>query len=250
MVFFKLQRRKKMKILIIIPTYNERQNIEKLVKEILILHPQAQILIVDDNSPDGTSEIAEKMAKKYENIHVMHRLEKFGLGNAFKDGYKWALARNFDYILQMDADFSHNPTEISQILNEIKFGAELVIGSRYKDGFRVKGRSIFRMGLSYCANLYARVVLGFNIYDATSGFRCFRGNILKEIDSSMLLSEGYAFQIEMTYICYKKGYCIKEVPILFTGRKEGSSKFNLKIIVEAFFTVLRLKFLGYVNKDI
>jgi dolichol-phosphate mannosyltransferase len=231
-----------MKTLIIIPTYNERQNIEKLVKEILIFYPEAQILVVDDNSPDGTSKIVEQMARKYENIHLMLRLEKFGLGNALKDGYQWALARNFDCILQMDADFSHNPAEISQILNEIKSGAELVIGSRYKDGFRVKGRSIFRMGVSYFANLYTKAVLGFNIYDATSGFRCFRGSILKDIDLSLLLSEGYAFQIEMTYMCYKKGYCIKEIPILFNRRKEGNSKFNLKIIVEAFFTVLRLRF--------
>ena len=231
-----------MKTLIIIPTYNECQNIERLVKEILILYPQVEILIIDDSSFDGTSEIADRITRECENIHVLHRLDKFGLGNALKHGYKWALARDFDFLLQMDADFSHNPAEISQILNEARLGAELVIGSRYKNGFRFKGWSIFRMALSYLANLYARTLLGFNIYDATSGFRCFRTNILKEIDLSLLFSQGYAFQIEMTYVCCKKGFSIKEVPIIFTKREKGKSKINLKIIIEAFFTVLRLRF--------
>ena len=231
-----------MKILIIIPTYNECDNIGRLVKEISALNSQLQILIIDDNSPDGTGKIAEQMAQKNSNIYVMHRPKKMGLGSALKDGFKWALAQNFDYIFQMDADFSHNPIDILKILDEAISGTELVIGSRYKDGLRVKDRSIFRTGISYLANLYIRTILGLNIYDATSGFRCFHRSVLKGVDLSKLISKNYAFQVEMTYACYKKECRIKEVPIVFTERKKGNSKFSIGIVIEAFYTVLRLRF--------
>ncbi len=238
-----------MKNLIIIPTYNESQNIEKLIEEILILHPQVKILVIDDNSSDGTGELVKTMAQRCANIQLMQRSEKLGLGSALKAGYRAALEGNFDCILQMDADFSHNPQEIGHLLNAAASGAGLVIGSRYKGGFRVKDWSLFRMGLSYLGNLYARFILGFRVYDATSGFRCFRSDLLKEINLSALISKGYGLQIEMTYLCYRQGSSIKEVPILFTRRKAGSSKLDFRIVMEAFFTVLRIKFLSQRNKS-
>jgi dolichol-phosphate mannosyltransferase len=228
--------------LIIIPTYNERQNIQRLVEQILALLPQVNILIIDDNSSDGTGQIIQAITKKCVNVQVLARAEKLGLGDALKAGYQAALKGNFDCILQIDADFSHNPQEISTLFNEAESGVGLVIGSRYKNGLRVQGWSLFRISLSYLGNLYSRAILGFNICDATSGFRCFRAEVLKGIDLDRVLAKGYAFQIEMTYLCYLKGYSIREVPIHFMRRSRGVSKLNFKIILEAFFTVLRLKF--------
>jgi dolichol-phosphate mannosyltransferase len=231
-----------MKSVIIIPTYNESQNIEKLVEEILILYPQISILIIDDNSTDGTGQIIREMAQRYGHIQVTHRPVKLGLGEALKAGYKLALEGNFDYVLQMDADFSHAPAEISKLINQAESGAGMVIGSRYRGGLRVRGWSFFRICLSFLGNLYTRVVLGFNIYDATSGFRCFRAEVLRGIDLDQAQAKGYAFQIEIAYLCYLKGYSIIEVPIHFARRKKGNSKLNFGIILEGLFTVLRLRF--------
>lgn len=230
-----------MKTLVIIPTYNECYNIARLVKEISALHPQIQILIIDDNSPDGTGELAECLSQVYQNVHVIHRPQKLGLASAYKDGFRWALKGDFDYIFQMDADFSHCPMDMPKLLEKAKSSAELIIGSRYKNGLRVEGWSVFRLALSYLANFYARILLGVKVYDLTSGFRCFRADILRALDLSIICSEGYAFQIEMVYIYWKKGYRIEEIPITFIERETGRSKFSLKIIIEAFFTVLKLR---------
>jgi len=231
-----------MKAVVIIPTYNEGRNIKSLVKEILTLYPGIQILIIDDNSPDGTGVLADSLSKEQEGVYVIHRPKKLGLGSAYKEGFDWAIKKSFDYILQMDADFSHRPIDIFGILKEAESGADLVIGSRYKDGLRVKGWSIFRIYLSYFANLYVRIILGVKIYDMTSGFRCFRADTLRKIDLSLIRSEGYAFQIEMVYLYCQKGFIIKESPIVFIERKSGKSKFNIKIIIEAFLVVLKLRF--------
>lgn len=230
-----------MKIVVIIPTYNERSNISALIKEIFVIYPEIQILIVDDNSPDGTGELVGCLSQEYGNVHVIHRARKMGLASAYREGFEWALERNFEYIFQMDADFSHSPADMQKILEKAETTADLVIGSRYKGGLRIKGWSIFRIGLSYLANFYARIILGLNIYDVTSGFRCFRADILRKFDLSMIRSEGYAFQIEMVYLYSKKNYRVEESNIIFVERKKGKSKFSLKIIIEAFFTVLRIK---------
>jgi dolichol-phosphate mannosyltransferase len=233
-----------MKTAIIIPTYNERSNIDRLVRRITAAYPHAQILIVDDNSPDGTGDIAEQISINNKNMHVIHQPKKNGLGTALKVGFQWALARDIDYIVQMDADFSHDPADILRILDVVKSGPGFVIGSRYKNGLRVVGRSLFRNGLSYLANYYARIILGLPIYDLTSGFRCIQSRVLKEIDLSRAFSEGYAFQIEMAYRCYQRGCFITELPIVFTERKKGKSKLSLLIIIEGLITVIRLRFFG------
>jgi dolichol-phosphate mannosyltransferase len=230
-----------MKAIVVIPTYNERSNIEKLIKEIFIAVPGIQILVVDDNSPDGTGELVEHLSQVYKTLHIIHRSGKLGLANAYKEGFAWALGRNFDYIFQMDADFSHRPTDMIMIFEKIKSGAELVIGSRYIGGVRVKGWPLFRIWLSLFANRYTKMLLGTDIYDMTSGFRCFRASRLQEIDLTKIHSEGYAFQIEMAYLCWKKKYRIEECPIVFIERVSGRSKLNMKIIFEAFLTVLRVR---------
>jgi dolichol-phosphate mannosyltransferase len=230
-----------MKAIVIIPTYNERSNIEKLIKEIFAIIPGIQILVVDDNSPDGTGELVEHLSQVYKTLHIIHRSGKLGLASAYKEGFAWALGRNFDYIFQMDADLSHRPSDMVEMLEKAKSSADLVIGSRYKNELRVEGWSIFRIGLSYLANFYARAILGTKIYDMTSGFRCFRMETLRKIDFSKICSEGYAFQIEMAYLCWKKKYRIDECPIVFIERASGRSKLNMKIIFEAFLTVLRMR---------
>jgi len=229
-----------MKVAIIIPTYNERDNIQELIKEIFKIHPQIEILIVDDNSPDGTGEVAEKLSREHKNTHVIHRPKKLGLSSAYTRGFRWALEGGFDYIFQMDADFAHRPMYISEMLEMAKAGADLVIGSRYKGGLRVKGWSFLRLSLSYIANCYARMALGLKIYDITSGFRCFNVDTLRMIDFSSIHSKGYAFQIEMVYLYWKKGYLIEESPITFFERKTGKSKLSIKQIIETFFTVMKL----------
>ena len=230
-----------MKAIVIIPTYNERSNIEKLIKEIFAIIPGIQILVVDDNSPDGTGELVEHLSQVYKTLHIIHRSGKLGLASAYKEGFAWALGRNFDYIFQMDADLSHRPSDMVEMLEKAKSSADLVICSRYKDRLGIQGWSIFRIGLSYLANFYARAVLGTKIYDMTSGFRCFRMETLRKIDFSKICSEGYAFQIEMAYLCWKKKYRIDECPIVFIERVSGRSKLNMKIIFEAFLTVLRVR---------
>ncbi|MBD3403117.1 glycosyltransferase [candidate division GN15 bacterium] len=228
--------------LIIFPTYNERENIEKIVHAVLPLDARVHVLIVDDNSPDGTGELADKLAASEPNVFVLHREKKEGLGKAYIAGFKWAIEKQFDYIFEMDADFSHGPEYIRDFLREIqKF--DLVIGSRYISGVNVINWPMSRLLLSYFANVYTRLVTGLPLRDATGGFKCFRREVLEAIDLDEVGSTGYAFQIEMSMRAWKKGFQIKEIPIIFVDRVAGSSKMSKKIVREAIWMVwlLRLK---------
>ena len=230
-----------MKGVVVVPTYNERENIEELIEKTLSTSPDIDILIVDDNSPDGTGEIAEKIAKENPRVKVLHRPGKMGLGSAYVEGFKWALKRGYDFIMEMDADFSHNPEDIPRFIEKIK-EYDLVIGSRYTDGVSVVNWPISRLLLSYFANIYARTVTGVPIMDLTGGFKCFRREVLESINLDTIMSDGYAFQIEMNYRAYKKGFRITEIPIIFIERRAGSSKMSKKIVWEAFWLVWKLRF--------
>jgi dolichol-phosphate mannosyltransferase len=226
------------KVMVVIPTYNEKENIEHLIRAIFILHPDFYITVVDDNSPDSTGEIVEKLAKTYPTIHVIHRPGKGGLGTAYVQGFKYALAAGADYIFEMDADHSHDPSSIGDFLNTIE-DYDLVLGSRYINGVRVEGWRFRRLLLSKFANIYASYIMVLPVWDFTGGFRCYRREVLESIDLDAIGSDGYAFQIEMLYYTYKNGFHIKEVPILFRERVHGYSKISRKVIWEAFWLVLR-----------
>lgn len=230
------------KITVIIPTYNERNNLELLVKKIFDLKiPDSRIMVVDDNSPDGTGKLAEELGKQYP-ITVLHRQKKEGLGRAYVEAFRNVLERdNPDFIIQMDADLSHDPAAIPLMLEKIK-NCDLVLGSRYIRGGKVENWAFLRKFISRFGNLYARTILGLPYRDLTGGFKCFRRKVLENIDFSLLSSTGYNFQIETTYKAHKKGYKICEIPISFTERKIGNSKFNLGIILESFWKVLLLRF--------
>ncbi len=230
-----------MKGVVVVPTYNEKENIEELIEKTLSTSPDIDILIVDDNSPDGTGEIAEKIAKENPRVKVLHRPGKMGLGSAYVEGFKWALEKGYDFIMEMDADFSHNPEDIPRFIEKIK-EYDLVIGSRYTDGVSVVNWPISRLLLSYFANIYARTVTGVPIMDLTGGFKCFRREVLESINLDTIMSDGYAFQIEMNYRAYKKGFRITEIPIIFIERRAGSSKMSKKIVWEAFWLVWKLRF--------
>ena len=228
--------------LIIFPTYNERDNIEKIVHAVLPLDPRIHVLIVDDNSPDGTGEIAERLAVEQEKVNVLHRQVKEGLGPAYIAGFKWAIEREFNFIFEMDADFSHGPEYIKDFLKEIQQN-DLVIGSRYISGVNVINWPMARLMLSYFANMYSRIITGMPIRDATGGFKCFRSEVLKEINLDSIHSSGYAFQIELNMRVWKKAFRIKEIPIIFTDRIAVTSKMSKKIMREAIWMVwwLRLR---------
>ena len=228
--------------LIIFPTYNEKDNIEKIVHAVLPLDPRIHVLIVDDNSPDGTGNIADKLAEQESKVKVLHRQNKEGLGKAYIAGFKWAIERKFDYIFEMDADFSHGPEYIKDFLREIQTH-DLVLGSRYISGVNVINWPMSRLLLSYYANVYTRIVTGLPIRDATGGFKCFRREVLEAIDLDEVKASGYSFQIEMTMRAWKKGFKIKEIPIIFMDRIAGASKMSKKIMREAIYMVwmLRLK---------
>ena len=227
------------KALVVIPTYNEIDNISELINRILNIKHKLDILFVDDNSPDGTGEFIENILKSNNQIHMISRPGKMGLGTAYIEGFKWALKNNYDYILQMDADLSHNPSDINKLMESIK-DCELVIGSRYLDGFNVVNWPLRRLLLSYGANLYARILIGLPINDSTGGFKCFRADVIKNIDLDKIISEGYSFQIEMNYLSWINGNRIKEVSIVFTDRTVGRSKMSKKIIIEAIFMVPKI----------
>ena len=228
------------KTLVVTPTYNEADNIEKFVGQVLSQGPDVEMLIVDDNSPDRTGEIADRLAAKNPRIHAIHRPGKMGLGTAYVEGFKYAIANKFDYVFEMDADFSHNPDEIPRMLEKaLKY--DLIIGSRYTNGVRVINWPIRRLLLSYSANVYTRVITGMPIKDATGGFKCFRRQVLEAIDLSRVKSNGYAFQIEMNFKAFTKGFTIVEHPIIFADRAVGVSKMSRKIVYEAVFMVWKLK---------
>jgi len=229
------------KVLIIIPTYNELENLPKLLPQVLSKDNIIDVLIVDDNSPDGTADWVNKEAENDSRIKLIKRERKMGLGTAYIAGFKYALENNYDYIFEMDADFSHNPAEIKNFLYEIKT-YDLVLGSRYKEGVNVVNWPMSRLMLSLFANMYTRIITGLHVRDATSGFKCFRKEVLQAIDLDSVKSNGYAFQIEMTFKAWKKGFKIKELSIVFTDRVKGTSKMSKKIVREAIFMVWKLRF--------
>ncbi len=228
--------------LVVLPTYNERVNLPLIVPQILEQDPRIEVLIVDDNSPDGTGQLADELAAADSRVHVMHRAEKAGLGKAYLAGFRWALDRGYDFVLEMDADFSHDPKFLRQLLAAAK-DADLVIGSRYRAGVNVINWPISRLLLSIGANQYARWVTGLPLTDSTAGFKCFRREVLESIDFEKVRSNGYSFQIEMSFRTWKKGFRLVEVPIVFTDRMEGQSKMNKRIVREAIWMVwwLRLR---------
>jgi len=229
-----------MKILIIIPTYNELENLPKLLPEVLSKDENINVLIVDDNSPDGTAGFVENQMKNNNRIHLIKRSSKQGLGTAYIAGFKYALQNNFQIIFEMDADFSHDPKEIPRFLDEIK-NSDVVLGSRYINGVNVINWPLRRLLLSSFANLYTRIITGLPVHDATGGYKCFKRNVLETIDLDRVKSNGYAFQIEMTFKAWKKGFKVKEIPIIFVDRVKGKSKMSKKIVREAVTMVWKLR---------
>ena len=228
-----------MKILAISPTYNEKKNIAELISRITLTRVEMDLLIIDDNSPDGTADIVKSYMSKNTHIFILEREKKLGLGTAYCEGFKWALDRGYDLILQIDADLSHNPNDIPRMV-EMSKSADLVIGSRYIDGVNVVNWPMRRLLLSYGANLYAKIFIRFPIKDSTGGFKCFKRDVLESIDLSKIYSEGYSFQIEMNYLTWIKGFKVLEIPIVFTDRTVGESKMNRAIVVEAILMVPKL----------
>lgn len=226
--------------LIIIPTYNELDNIKKIIPDILERYEEIDVLVVDDNSPDGTGTYIEQLTQESNRIKLIKRPAKMGLGTAYITGFKYALQNGYDYIFEMDADYSHDPKEIKNFLDAIK-DHDLVLGSRYKTGVNVINWPMQRLLLSYFANSYTRFVTGLPVRDATGGFKCFRRKVLESIDLDSIKSNGYAFQIEMTFKAFKKGFRIFEIPIIFIDRFQGTSKMSKKIVHEAVLMVWKLR---------
>lgn len=229
-----------MKTMVVIPTYNERDNIERLIPAILAQDEGIEVLVVDDNSPDGTGEIVDRLAAANPRICVLHRSGKLGLGSAYREGFRFALERGAEYIVEMDADFSHDPAMLPTFFEKMK-DYDLVIGSRYLNGVSVVNWPIRRLILSYFASVYTRLITGLRISDCTGGFKCFRREALEAIDLGKIRSDGYSFQIEMNYRCVEKGFRVGEIPIIFIDRRAGSSKMSKKIVREAVFMVWKLK---------
>lgn len=229
--------------LVIIPTYNEAANIGQLIPKVLEQDPRIEVLVVDDNSPDGTGDLVEALSRSDPRVHLLRRPAKGGLGTAYIAGFRWALERNYDYIFEMDADFSHDPKHLPEFLRAIQ-DADLVLGSRYLKGrVTVVNWPMGRLLLSYFANVYARRVTGLKVFDATGGFKCFRRKVLEKIDLNSVRSNGYAFQIEMSFRAARLGFRIVEIPIVFVDRTDGTSKMSGAIVREAIWMVwwLRLK---------
>jgi dolichol-phosphate mannosyltransferase len=227
--------------LVIVPTYNERFNIARLIPAVLAQDPSLEILVVDDASPDATGRVVDAIAANNARVHILHREGKLGLGTAYIAGFRWALERKYDLVFEMDADFSHNPERLPEFLEAVKEG-DLVLGSRYQGGrVNVVNWPMSRLFLSYAANIYARGITGLPVSDTTGGFKCFRRNVLESIDLNSVKSNGYAFQIEMSYRVWKRGFRIVEIPIVFMDRTEGVSKMSKKIVREAIWMVWRLR---------
>ncbi len=234
------------RLLVVMPTYNEALNLPHIVPAVLAQDPRIELLIVDDGSPDGTGDMADGMAEANPRIHVLHREAKQGLGKAYLAGFGWALEQGYDVVFEMDADFSHEPARLPHFLQAIE-DADLVIGSRYKSGVNVINWPMGRLLLSYYANIYARWVTGLPLTDATGGFKCFRRSVLEGVDLKSVKSNGYAFQIEMSFRAWKKDFRLVEIPIVFTDRVEGQSKMNRKIVREAIWMVWWLRLLSLVG---
>ena len=229
-----------MRPLIIIPTYNERANIQKLIPLLMELDISLSVLVVDDNSPDGTGKLVNDMSEENDRIQILHRPGKLGLGSAYIAGFKHAIQQDVDCIFEMDADFSHDPDMISEFLEKLET-CDVVIGSRYISGINVVNWPMSRLLLSYFANFYTRIITGMSIQDATSGFKCFKREVLELIDLDRVRSDGYAFQIEMNFRCWRKGFRICEIPIIFVDRHSGTSKMSRRIIYEAIWIVWWLR---------
>ena len=227
--------------MVIIPTYNERDNITPLINEILKNVPRINILIIDDNSPDGTGKVCDELAKTFEQVEVLHREKKLGLGTAYREGFKTALERGMENVIEMDADFSHDPVVLKRFIEEIPEHG-IVLGSRYCSGVSVVNWPLRRLVLSIVASMYVRLITGLRLSDTTTGYKCFRREVLEQIDLDKISSEDYAFQIEMNYWVMKLGYTIKEIPIIFVDRHSGTSKMSTGIVNEALFLPWKLRF--------
>jgi dolichol-phosphate mannosyltransferase len=234
---------------VLIPTYNESENITDLIRAISSLSVPFDILVIDDNSPDGTAQLVKDMMPSFHNLHLLERPGKMGLGRAYIAGFEWALERDYRYIFEMDADFSHNPNDLIRLYEACdRDGADLAIGSRYISGVNVVNWPIGRVLMSYIASIYVRVITGMNIKDTTAGFKCYRRNVLRSINPGRIRSIGYGFQIEMKFSAWRLGYKIVEIPIIFTDRKAGTSKMSGGIFSEALLGVLRMKINSLLKK--
>ena len=236
--------------LVIIPTYNEKENIEKIIRAVFSLPESFDLLIIDDNSPDDTASIVKRLQEEFpDKLHLLERAGKLGLGTAYIAGFKWALERDYSYIFEMDADFSHNPNDLVRLRTTCAADdADVAIGSRYISGVNVVNWPISRILLSYFASKYVRVISGMKIKDTTAGFKCYRREVLERINMDKIRFKGYGFQIEMKYTAYNSGFKLKEIPIVFTNRAEGVSKMSGGIFEEALFGVIRLKISSIIKK--
>ncbi|MCC6396054.1 MAG: polyprenol monophosphomannose synthase [Bacteroidetes bacterium] len=233
--------------LVVIPTFNEADNIPRLLPAVLSQAQHIDILVVDDGSPDGTADLVRQFQTTSDRVHLLVRSAKMGLGTAYVEGFRFAIRNGYAYVFEMDADFSHDPAEIPSFLREIQH-ADLVIGSRYTNGVRVLNWPIKRLLLSYFANVYTRFMTGLPVHDATGGFKCFRRKVLESIDLGRIHSNGYAFQIEMSYKAWKKGFHLAEIPIVFHDRRSGQSKMSRNIVYEAIFMLWKLRFQSLTNR--
>jgi dolichol-phosphate mannosyltransferase len=234
--------------LVVIPTYNEAPNLPSLLPQVLAQDPRIDVLVVDDNSQDGTGRIADELARADVRIQVLHREGKLGLGTAYRAGFRWGLERGYDYLLEMDADFSHDPAHLKEFLKAVE-GADLVLGSRYLGGkVTVVNWPMGRLVLSYCANIYARWLTGLRIWDLTGGFKCFRRRVLEAINLDQVRSNGYSFQVEMSVRAWRKGFKLAEIPIVFVDRTEGQSKMNKAIVREAVWMMPRLRLMAWFGR--
>ncbi len=233
--------------LIIFPTYNEKENIKRIIEAVLPMDPGINVLVVDDNSPDGTGQIADQLSMANPRVNVLHRNKKEGLGRAYIAGFKWGIEKKFDYLFEMDADFSHSPEFIKDFLMAIR-DYDIILGSRYISGVNVINWPMSRLLLSYFANMYTRIITGMPVKDATGGFKCFRRQVLESIDLDAIKSNGYTFQIEVSMRAWKKGFRIHEIPIVFTDRQQGASKMSKKIIREAIWMVWYLRLMSILGK--
>jgi len=227
--------------LVCIPTYNERENLEPIVRAVLAVDPRVDVLVVDDNSPDGTGQLADQLAAAEPRVRVLHREKKQGLGRAYLHAFRWALAEPYQYVIEMDADFSHDPKRLPRLLDAAEAGADLVLGSRYVAGGGTLNWGVGRKLISRGGSLYARSILGVGVRDLTGGFKCFRRRVLESLDLDAVQSSGYAFQIELTYRALRKGFRVVEVPIVFEDRRVGHSKMSRRIFVEALTMVWKLR---------